>query len=83
MTAPADPLETESGPLEDEYRIPASELRPLPEMRIRPFAADDPEALPRSLGPLPGDSDGTATAELHHLYAVLADEAEAESLGST
>jgi hypothetical protein len=52
----------------------------LEEFSAQPFAADDPEALPRRLGPLPDDPEGTATAELRRLYAVLADEAEAEAL---
>lgn len=53
----------------------------LEEFTARPFAADDPEALPRSLGPLPADPDGIATEELHRLYSLLADEAEREALG--
>lgn len=53
----------------------------LAEFTAQPFAADDPEALPRRLGPLPDDPEGTATAELRRLYAILADEAEAEALG--
>lgn len=52
----------------------------LDDLVIEPFAADDPEALPRRLGRLPGDPDGNATAELRHLYTILADEAEREAL---
>lgn len=52
----------------------------LDELDTRPYAADDPAALPRGLGRLPGDSDGSATEELLHIYAVLADAAEHEAL---
>ena len=54
----------------------------LEELEIRPYAADDPAALPRSLGRLPGDEDGRVTEELLHLYAVLADAAEHQALKS-
>lgn len=53
----------------------------LDEFSAQPFAADDPEALPRRLGPLPDDPEGSAAAELRRLYSVLADKAEGEALG--
>lgn len=52
----------------------------LDQLDIRPFAADDPAEIPRRLGNLPGDGDGSATEELLHIYAVLADAAEHEAL---
>jgi len=51
------------------------------QLEFRPFAADDPAALPRSRGRLPGDGDGGATEDLLQLYAVLADAAESEAFG--
>lgn len=81
MTDPTGLPDTETGDFEGADEIRASETRPLPEITIQPFAADDPEWLPRSRGALPGDADGSATAELLHLYTELADAAEQLALG--
>lgn len=51
----------------------------LEDFETQPIAAEDPEALPRRLGPLPDDRDGTVSEALRDLYSRLADEAEREA----
>lgn len=78
MSGPADEG-ADSGDgdyLTDFWRVGAG----LNELTFQPFAADDPEALPRRLGKLPDDPDGIADRELRRLYALLADAAEHEAL---